>query len=49
MRRTKLYMSALLVVAALAASMPLVGCSNTSSPTDSSQGMIGGRGPDYNH
>jgi len=49
MCRMKLFVSAFLVVAALAATMPLVGCSNRNSPSDSTQGMIGGRGPDYNN
>ena len=43
--RMRIFMTALLVFIAVAVSAPLVGCSSTSQGT---QGMIGGRGPDYN-
>ena len=47
MRKLRITASTLLVIVAMAAVLPLVGCSNP--PSSSPQGMIGGRGPDYNN
>ena len=50
MRKLRISISTLLVIVGVAAALPLVGCSNPPSNTDNtSQGMIGGRGPDYNN
>ena len=43
--RMRIFMTALLVFIAVAGSAPLAGCSSAPQGT---QGMIGGRGPDYN-
>jgi predicted small secreted protein len=43
--RMRIFMTALLVFIAVAGSALLAGCSSTPQGT---QGMIGGRGPDYN-
>ena len=47
MRKLRITVSTLLVIVAMAAVLPLVGCSNP--PSNSTQGMIGGKGPDYNN
>jgi hypothetical protein len=50
MRGLRIFVSAFLVMIAVTSIMPLAGCSNTPQTTqDSTQGMAGGRGPDYNH
>ena len=47
MCKLRISIQALLVIVAVAAALPLVGCNNPSP--DSTKGMIGGRGPDYNN
>jgi hypothetical protein len=48
MHKIRICVLACLVAVAVAGAMPLAGCSNTGQPS-STQGMIEGRGTDYNH
>jgi hypothetical protein len=49
MRKFRIPVFACLVVVAMAGVIQLTGCTNTGQPQSSSQGMIEGRGTDYNH
>ena len=49
MRKINLPVLACLLVVALTGALQLAGCSNSDQPSASSQGMIEGRGTDYNH
>jgi len=49
MRKINISVLACLLVVVLTGALQLAGCSNTDQPSSSSQGMIEGRGTDYNH
>jgi len=49
MRKINISVLACLLVVVLTGALQLAGCSNTDQPSNSSQGMIEGRGTDYNH
>jgi len=49
MRKIRVPFLACLIVLAIAGAIPLTACTNAGGDPDASQGMVGGKGPDYNH